>query len=82
MAIVSISTKGQIVLPLEIRNALGLQKGDKLEVRLEQDRVILTRILPDGKQGWQRWRGCLAGTQALQEHITEHRNEVADERLP
>lgn len=82
MAIVSISTKGQIVLPLEIRNALGLQKGDKLEVRLEQDRVILTRLLPAGKQDWQRWRGCLAGTQALQEHITEHRNEVADERLP
>lgn len=82
MAIVSISTKGQIVLPLEIRNALGLQKGDKLEVRLEQDRVILTRLLPAGKQDWRRWRGCLAGTQALQEHITEHRNEVADERLP
>lgn len=82
MTIVSLSTKGQIVLPLEIRRALGLREGDRLEVRLERDRVILTRLVPIGKQGWQRWRGCLADTKALQEHIAEHQKEVAHERLP
>ncbi len=82
MAVVSLSTKGQIVLPREIREALGLREGDKLEIRLDGDRVVLTRLSPIQKQGWQRWRGRLAGTYSLQEHVAEHRDEVTRERLP
>lgn len=82
MTIVSLSTKGQIVLPREIREALGLQKGDKLEVRLEEDRVVLTRVEAPEQQEWQRWRGYLAGASSLREHIAEHHDEVTRERLP
>ncbi len=82
MTVVSLSTRGQIVLPREIRQALGLQKGDKLEVRLEEGRIVLTRYSPAGEGDWRRWRGLLAGTLALQEHLSEHRDEVARERLP
>ena len=82
MAIVTLSTKGQIVLPREIREALGLRKGDRLQVTLDGDRVVLTRLPGIEGRDWQHWRGCLSGTSALQEHIAEHFEEVCcDERL-
>ena len=44
MPVVTLSSKGQIVLPHEMRQALGLQKGDRLRVTLEDDRLVLTMI--------------------------------------
>lgn len=82
MVIVTISSKGQIVLPREVREALGLQKGDQLIITLEGDRLVLTR-LPSPKRNWRRWRGRLIGSGALQDLIAEHANEVnQDERVP
>ncbi|MGB9873330.1 MAG: AbrB/MazE/SpoVT family DNA-binding domain-containing protein [Anaerolineae bacterium] len=75
MRIVVLSTKGQIVLPREIRKSLGLQKGDRLSVILEGERIVLVRSAPN-QEDWQRWRGCLAGSRALQEHLAEHAEEV------
>lgn len=39
----TVSTKGQIVLPLPVRAALGLVPGSELEVIAEGDQVILRR---------------------------------------
>ena len=37
-----VSSKGQVVLPISIRNKLHIQEGDFLEVRIENERVVLT----------------------------------------
>jgi len=82
MPAVTLSSKGQIVLPREIRQALGLRKGDRLYVTQEGDRIVLTlyaRVSPS--EAWRRWRGHLRGTQALPSHIAEHAEEVRDEHL-
>jgi len=81
MSVVTLSSKGQIVLPREIRQRLGLQQGDTLTVTLEGDRLVLTRLSSPQKQDWQRWRGHLAATQALQQHMAEHADEVDRECL-
>jgi AbrB family looped-hinge helix DNA binding protein len=45
-----LSTKGQVVLPSQLRTRLGLQAGDDLEVELEGDRIILRLPkVPKGK---------------------------------
>jgi AbrB family looped-hinge helix DNA binding protein len=36
-----ISTKGQVVLPSQLRERLGLRPGDALDVRLEGDAIVL-----------------------------------------
>lgn len=36
-----LSTKGQVVLPSKIRRRLGLEAGDRLEVKLEGKRIVL-----------------------------------------
>ena len=37
-----VSTKGQIVLPAQLRNRLGIRAGDTLDVVVEKDRIVLT----------------------------------------
>ena len=31
---------------------------------------------------WRKWRRRLAGSQALQEHLAEHKREIAEDTLP
>lgn len=37
----SVSTKGQITLPSEFREKLGIQPGDKVEITIEDAHIIL-----------------------------------------
>lgn len=82
MFTVTLSSKGQIVLPQKVRRALGLQEGDKLEVLLKDQAIWLIPLPSERGTGWERWRGELTGTNALAEHLTEHAAEVEHERLP
>ena len=82
MPIVTLSAKGQIVLPRPIRDALGLREGDRVNVTLKEDHLILSPLSTSSHKDWRHWRGCLAGTQALKEHLAEHADEVRRERVP
>jgi AbrB family looped-hinge helix DNA binding protein len=46
-----VSSKGQIVLPLPIRNGLGIRTGDPLDARIEGDHVILSPVKPKRRKG-------------------------------
>jgi AbrB family looped-hinge helix DNA binding protein len=37
-----VSTKGQVVLPAQVRSKLGIRAGDALDVAVEKDRIVLT----------------------------------------
>jgi AbrB family looped-hinge helix DNA binding protein len=37
-----LSTKGQVVLPGQIRNKLGIREGDRLEIGVKDGSIILT----------------------------------------
>ena len=45
-ATTKMSSKGQVVIPEEVRNALGLEAGSKFVVVGEGDVIILKRITP------------------------------------
>jgi len=40
--VTKISTKGQVVLPSQIRRRLGLHSGDPLDVKVEGESIVLT----------------------------------------
>ena len=42
MGAVLISTKGQIVLPMAVRKALGLRPGMRVNIKLDGKRALLT----------------------------------------
>ena len=39
---------GRIVLPAEIRRAFGIGEGDLLEIAVEEDRIILSKLQQRG----------------------------------
>ena len=41
--LIKVARSGQITIPAAIRQALGLEEGDYVEVGLEGDRIVLTR---------------------------------------
>jgi len=55
--IVKLSSKGQVVIPKELRNKLGLKAGDYLLIELEGSEVKLRKIEPIEK-----FRGILKGS--------------------
>jgi AbrB family looped-hinge helix DNA binding protein len=74
---VTVSSKGQIVIPRVLRKALGLSEGSRLQVSTRNGRLVLS---PAGKgesgPDWRSWRGVLAGTRALQDHLADHGREA------
>lgn len=47
MELAKVTSKGQITIPIAIRNALGIREGDKILFMEEGDRVILTNASTD-----------------------------------
>ena len=76
MAIVTISTKGQIVIPKGVREILGLRPGTKINIEFEGDEIKLRPIkenIPD------RLYGKYRGINLLADLEKEHRREVEKE---
>ena len=42
MEIVRVKTKAQVTLPLKIRQRLGIEEGDFLQVEIEGNKIVLT----------------------------------------
>ncbi|HZZ16023.1 MAG TPA: AbrB/MazE/SpoVT family DNA-binding domain-containing protein [Candidatus Sulfotelmatobacter sp.] len=66
----TISSKGQITVPQEVRNRLGLSPGDRVEFVVENDRTVIQPVrsepnpfakyvgiapFPGGEQGIKEW---------------------------
>jgi transcriptional pleiotropic regulator of transition state genes len=46
-AIRRIDALGRVVVPVELRRALGIRQGDLIETRLENGRVVIVKVDPD-----------------------------------
>jgi AbrB family transcriptional regulator, transcriptional pleiotropic regulator of transition state genes len=42
-----IDALGRVVLPIEMRRALGIRQGDLIQTRLENGRVVIVKVEPD-----------------------------------
>jgi antitoxin PrlF len=40
----TLTSKGQITVPVQIRNQLGLQAGDRLDFQLNEGKVVVTKV--------------------------------------
>jgi AbrB family looped-hinge helix DNA binding protein len=49
-----VSSKGQVVLPISIRNKLRIKTGDPLEARIQGDRIVL---IPQKQRKFRTWIG-------------------------
>lgn len=80
MPIVTLSERGQLVIPQEFREKLALRRGSKLFLEFSEREKTLT-LRPLGEEPKGRLRGILKGTRVLEMLEAEHKKEIAhDER--
>ncbi len=72
---VKLSSKGQVVIPRDVRDALGLKKGTRLQLTVRDGAVILQRA--DAVSPLGAVYGRYAGENLLEALEQEHRQEVA-----
>ena len=71
-----LSSKGQLVIPKAVRQALGLGPGTRFHVRLNEGRIILE---PVGVSAIDALHGKYPGADFLSDLETEHRQEISDD---
>ncbi len=71
-----ISSKGQLVVPKEIREKLNIKPGTFFQVRLEKNNIVL---IPMKKGPLDNLYGKFAGENILSELENEHAEEIASE---
>jgi antitoxin PrlF len=78
----TISSKGQITVPLEIRNRLGLRKGDRVEFVVENDRTTI-RPASAPENPFMKYVGALpafSNAREVNAWVRTLRDEEAEER--
>jgi AbrB family looped-hinge helix DNA binding protein len=75
-AITKVNAQGRIVIPIELRQQLGLVAGSKLIARLEGNRIVLEKP----SDVFERLRSTFNSSESLvEELIAERRTEAANE---
>ena len=78
MAETILSEKGQVVIPVEVRERMGLKRGDRFTVEMTQESVVL-KLLP--RNPLLELRGAFKGPESLTGALLEeHRLEKLLER--
>jgi AbrB family looped-hinge helix DNA binding protein len=72
-----VSSRGQLVLPKEVRDQLGLGEGACVTVRVESDEVILRKAV---SENWREWEGRFKGSDLLGDLARSRRKEFAHDR--
>ena len=71
-----LSSKGQLVIPKTVRQALGLRPGTEMTVRLVDGKIVLEPVMPSPIAALY---GKYRGADLLTDLEAEHRREVGDE---
>ncbi len=69
----TITSKGQITLPISLRRELGLREGDVVEFTLEAGVTTLQRH-SDADNPFEKWAGRLGGMQQLTDAVNWQRD--------
>jgi antitoxin PrlF len=56
----TMTSKGQVTVPVEIRRRLGLRQGDRVEFSEKGSDTVIRRA-PDSKNPFERYKGALKG---------------------
>ncbi len=59
-----LSSKGQIAIPKEVREELGLTQGDELAVDVRGSEIVLKKR---SDADWERWTGAFKGLPLLED---------------
>jgi AbrB family looped-hinge helix DNA binding protein len=76
----SVSSKGQVTIPQEVRTRLGLHAGDRVEFVMEGDRTIL-RPTRAPENPFRKYMGSLPAFKTAEE-VNDWLADLRDDRTP
>ncbi len=68
----TISSKGQVTVPIEVRHRLGLKAGDKVEFAFEEGKTVLRPVRAE-ENPFAAYLGALPAFSSREEIIQFHR---------
>jgi AbrB family looped-hinge helix DNA binding protein len=78
----TISSKGQVTVPQEIRHRLGLRTGDRVEFVVEENRTVIRPARAEGNP-FEKFIGILGpfpgGDEGIKAWIDDMRSDEGDE---
>jgi AbrB family looped-hinge helix DNA binding protein len=78
----TVSTKGQLVIPAQIRESLGIEPGTRIAIRQEGTRLILEPVTLAAKlRRINEMRGCAAGFPSGTDMLLEDRRLAREREL-
>ena len=79
MSTVKVSTRGQLVIPMEIRKRYGIEAGDEVELLDFGDQIVMIPI----KDAIEEAEGWLRSDQSVAQMLKEAREEekIAEKRM-
>lgn len=79
----SISSKGQVTIPQEIRKRLGVAPGDRIDFVIEGERTVIRPSRSD-ENPFEKYRGILGpfpgGEEGIKDWIEDMRSDEEDPR--
>lgn len=80
MATTVVSSKGQVVIPRHLREKYRLTSGVRLQITETEEGLVLSPVrrtrTSAAQSGWRALRGSAEGTDALRQHLEDHRREA------
>ena len=78
----TVSSKGQLVIPVALREALGIEPGTRVAIRQEGTRLILEpQTLAAKLRILKELRGCMAGGPSMTDMLLEQRRQERETEL-
>lgn len=74
----TMTSKGQVTVPVEIRRRLGLRQGDRVEFSEKGDDTVIRRA-PDSKNPFERYKGALKGVKGNRRAINRWLTGLRDD---
>lgn len=79
----TVSSQGQVVIPIDVRKLMGLKRGAKIKLRVEKTAPIPTAVIEPDKVDWvQRMAGIAKGAYGDVDKYIEHERASWDRGKP
>lgn len=73
----NVGPKGRVVIPAEVRNALGIKDGSAIDFRIDEDGAHITTIRSRIRRAQERARLYLDPNVSLTDELSAERREAA-----
>lgn len=79
----TVSSQGQIVIPVNVRKIMGLGRGSKVKLRIDQKALVPTAVIEPDKIDWvKRMAGITKGAYGDVDKYIEHERASWDRSKP